>query len=306
MSFKCDICEKSYTRKRHLRLHTARKHTDKSKWKDQCEICGKIYADAEILERHKSSHLVKIVCPDDQCQVTFTSVSAMHKHRRTFHLETTYEQKKSEERRKSKNYNCKECGASFGKHHLLTQHLYVHTGVLPFNCSKCDKAFMTLAHRNRHEKVHDGYKCTQCSETFETWSKLRVHVKTAHPRIYKCSDCDKTFKMACRLKEHAAVHLTERRVFKCKECDRTFVRKSNLKTHVFSQHRDEKRFICEVESCGKGFAHKHSLKKHAVIHEPGYVPVVKPRKPCGRKKISIVSRLTGINPCNKIEVRVRS
>ena len=299
MTFKCSVCEKSYSRKRHLRLHFARKHSDKSNWTHKCEICDKVYADLEILERHKKTHFVQVVCPNNECDAKFSSVSAMHKHRRNFHCE----QKECE--KQAKEYKCSKCEASFAKHHLLSQHMYLHTGVLPFKCSHCEKAFSTLSHRNRHEKVHDGYTCSQCQENFATWSKLRAHVSTFHRRIYKCSDCAKEFTLACRLKEHLLIHQTERPVFKCKECERTFVKKSNLKTHVKTYHLKEKNFKCEFEGCGKSFAFKHTLKKHLNVHEPDYVAKRKPS--FGRKKISLISRITGINPdYPKVEVTVEA
>jgi len=144
-----------------------------------------------------------------------------------------------------------------------------------------------------------------CPEKFETWSKLRAHVGSSHPRVFKCSDCDKEFTLACRLKEHSKIHQRERIVFKCKECDRTFVKKSNLNSHFKSFHLKEKSFKCEFDGCDKAFAYKHSLKKHLKVHESGYVPPV--RKPTyGRKKISLVSRLTGINPCQKVEIATKA
>ena len=284
----CEFCGKNYQRNRHLRLHIARQHSDKSEWNFTCDICRKTYADLEILERHQKTHFVQIICSHEGCDAHFTSVSAMHKHRKAFHVEEIAPKKRKKE------YSCNECDFSFSKRHLLTQHTYVHTGILPFKCGKCDKAFTTLAHRNRHEKVHDGYACSQCSQIFETWSKLRSHISQVHARVFKCSDCDMEFNMACRLKEHSQVHQDERSVFKCKECDRTFVKKSNLNSHVKSFHLKEKPFKCEVDGCDKAFAYKHSLKKHSKVHEPGYV--APPRAPsCGRKKMSLISRLTGIN-----------
>ena len=298
MTLMCEFCGKSYPKRRHLRLHIARQHCDKSEWNNTCDICNKTFADQEILERHRKTHFVRIACPHDDCDIKFTSTSAMHKHRRTFHLEGVPEKAKKE-------YACSECDVSFSKRHLLTQHMYEHTGVLPFNCSKCDKAFSTLSHRNRHEKVHEGYNCTQCSETFETWSKLRTHISSSHRPVFKCSNCGKEFTMACRLKEHSKIHQKERTVYKCKDCERTFVKKSNLNSHIKSFHLKEKLFKCEFEGCDKAFAYKHSLKKHSKVHEPGYVTPV--RKPTfGRKKISLISRITGINPYQKVEVAAKA
>ena len=290
MPFCCQLCSKSYSRKRLLRLHFARQHTDKNEWKHKCEKCSKVYADAEILDRHMKTHYIQILCPDENCNQKFTTVSAMHKHRRSFHLYPLSPIKKK------KLYSCNQCEASFSKHHLLTQHQFVHTGIMPFKCSKCDKTFKTLSHRNRHEKTHNGYPCLKCGENFATWSKLQTHIKSDHPRQFKCPKCEKVFKLACRLKEHLLIHEEKRKVFKCNDCKKTFVKKSNLKTHFEIHHLKKKLFKCEVKGCFKQFGYKQSLQKHMKLHEPGYMPNL---KRTGKKKISLISRLTGINPCNK-------
>jgi len=133
MTLLCEFCGKSYHKSRHLRLHIARQHSNKKDWTWTCDVCSKTFADSEILERHQKAHFVEIKCPNDNCEVTFNSISAMHKHRRTFHSNEITPKKAKKE------YVCSECDFSFGKHHLLTQHMYVHTGILPFKCSKLSR-----------------------------------------------------------------------------------------------------------------------------------------------------------------------
>ncbi|CAK8684108.1 unnamed protein product [Clavelina lepadiformis] len=301
--FSCEVCGKSYTKNRHLRLHFARNHVDKSEWTDKCDVCGKVYADAEILQRHAlTHHNLGIKCPIEDCNEEFPSQLAMHKHRKS-HFSKDFENLK-EVKAKKKKYCCEECDMSFAKHHLLTQHSYIHTNVLPFKCTKCETAFLTLAHRNRHEKVHNGYKCDQCNQRFDTWTDLRSHVSKEHPRRFPCTKCDKTFRMACRLREHMVSHGEVRKLYKCKECDRTFVKKFNLKTHIKIQHENVKTFKCPTEGCLKVFAHNHSLKKHMVTHAPDYVRPTRKRsdKPARKarkgktNKISLLSQITGIKP----------
>lgn len=62
---------------------------------------------------------------------------------------------------------CSTCSQSFAKHHLLKQHEFEHTQVLPFIC-----------------------EYEECGKRFATASKLRNHAKS-HVRIYRCiyEDC---------------------------------------------------------------------------------------------------------------------
>lgn len=103
------------------------------------------------------------------------------------------------------------------------------------------------------------------------------------------------------MNEHIKTHLDERNVFKCTEegCEHTYTKKAALKKHIETFHLGLKKHQCDV--CKKTFAHKHTLTKHAVTHQPGYVKQpVKPRKTWKVKKQalgeadSIIYKITGI------------
>jgi len=56
--FKCDHCEKKFVQKNHLKYHMASQHSDTENIenKNQCNICGKLFAFPYQLRRHGSVH----------------------------------------------------------------------------------------------------------------------------------------------------------------------------------------------------------------------------------------------------------
>ena len=229
----------------------------------------------------------------------FGTVTAMHQHRRRFHMPAAVGDVVV---RQKKEYCCDVdgCNKSFDKRHQLKQHSYEHTGVLPFECDKCEKRFRTQAHRVRHAKVHNGYTCETCGEVSSTWSELRTHISRMHPKQHKCASCGFICMRKSNYEEHVKTHGEERDVFKCTECERTYTKKSALLKHQQVFHLGEMRHECSV--CHKKFAHKKSLQTHELVHQPGYVkPPVKLRvKPASRKrkldeKDLILRKLTGFH-----------
>ncbi|XP_078495464.1 transcription factor IIIA [Ciona intestinalis] len=287
----CSACPKQYKKQRHLRLHFARKHTNKDDWSHKCTECGKVFADQEILQRHKLSHdeTYKAVCQIGDCRKEYKSTSALSKHKPTGPCINKHQQKENR-----KKYCCEvsDCDAKFSKHHLLKQHSYQHTAVPPFPCSKCDKRFLTLSHKVRHEKIHNGYSCKMCSINCSTWSLLRRHIAAEHKEVNKCDECGLSFKQPSQLKQHLQVHSEKRQVFKCTKCEKTYVNKYNFKMHFKIVHLNEKKFQCSHGGCNKIFAYKKSLKTHEIIHQEDYVPLPKKTR-CD--KLSCLSRITGFN-----------
>jgi hypothetical protein len=54
----------------------------------------------------------------------------------------------------AKRFECEVCKAMFTRKHSLMVHLCIHSGLRPFACSGCGKAFSTSSQAQRHARMH--------------------------------------------------------------------------------------------------------------------------------------------------------
>lgn len=102
-NLQCDICEKMFSRKKHLARHM-RLHTDQNV-KMTCDICGKVFIYKWSLKVHMQIHanFKEYSC---ECGMQFNRRDKMLEHRKT-HGRT------KESVAKKDPYECSECSATF-------------------------------------------------------------------------------------------------------------------------------------------------------------------------------------------------
>lgn len=61
---------------------------------------------------------------------------------------------KSADRNRERRFECEVCKAMFTRKHSLMVHLCIHSGLRPFPCSGCGKAFSTSSQAQRHARMH--------------------------------------------------------------------------------------------------------------------------------------------------------
>jgi hypothetical protein len=61
---------------------------------------------------------------------------------------------KSGDSNPTKRFECEVCKAMFTRKHSLMVHLCIHSGLRPFPCSGCGKAFSTSSQAQRHARMH--------------------------------------------------------------------------------------------------------------------------------------------------------
>lgn len=159
--FGCVVCNKHFYYSRYLLSHQLRTHTVRvfdPDSKTQCNVCQKIFARLDTLEKHYTSkHLTQRTGP--------------------------YEKK----------HLCEVCGQGFSRPDKLKIHYRKHTGEKPYSCVYCSKSFIKRDYLVMHERIHSGekpYSCDICGKCFNQGAPLRIHLRShTGERPYICPYC---------------------------------------------------------------------------------------------------------------------
>lgn len=229
--FKCDRCHKSFYTKRVLTIHY-RTHTGEKPF--HCSFCGRQFAQLGHLQLHSKIHVANAFkCL--LCEKSFNAQSDFLEHWTT-HTKPKLESEAGDDRKTETDtfsgepavaqntYKCSECNidcltfTQYQQHSIahgnsnkmlvcnicgkelsgnLTDHMRIHTGERPYECSVCGKLFRRSHHLQTHLLTHSGvkaYKCDFCGKTFARSHHLRNHSRThTGERPYECIQCGKAF-----------------------------------------------------------------------------------------------------------------
>ncbi|XP_074655457.1 uncharacterized protein LOC141909030 [Tubulanus polymorphus] len=282
--FFCDVCQKAYSSKQALNVHS-RLHSGDNPYR--CDYCAQSFPQLVLLTAHvrsKHSHnigedaIVAITC--DTCGKSYSSKNALRVHQRIHANEYPF--------------TCDQCDAAFAQRVQLNAHVQRQHGDATFACEECAKVFRDETALKRHfKKKHDAGSsdngdvrtksrlsnastiekirknsnndCSICAKTFSTKSALNLHhrIHSLTDR-YACNICGATFAQKVQLTSHATRHDATKR-FACASCQKAFGTRALLNQHE-KTHNKEFRFACEI--CAKRFTTRGLLKRHMLIHEP--------------------------------------
>lgn len=294
-SVKCDLCEKVYKTKVHLRAHVKRMHTNppaahkRVGWNRKyhadadglfrCDECGKSFFKRHNFSghvmKHKSIRERKYLCVP--CNKPFSTRDNLRHHedkvhgphRKTVKIKQTdstpTETTEAVEIKKEpvESWNCEECDESFHSEKFYTVHMRKH---------KKEKS-VKVTRTDGKEKV---WKCEECDKEITNKrfykSHLRRHIMKRQGR-YKCCFCEKHCGSRSDLERHQQIHEAGNRprvikyirgengLFSCGECKQSFTTRNLICRHsLMHKYMREKTFACEP--CGKAYGSKYALQRH--------------------------------------------
>ncbi|XP_063698721.1 zinc finger protein 91-like [Culicoides brevitarsis] len=165
--FFCDLCDKSYRKKRDLKDHIEIIHLGIQI--HTCSECNESFKFRSGLTLHiKRKHtLLDHVC--DECGKRFFNKSILEYHRHS-HSDV-------------RDVRCTDCGKMCkSERHLKLHQKDMHSNK-QYPCPTCGKIFTTSKNLSAHKDSHrpNTYFCPVCTNTYSASHALRRHVAEKHP-----------------------------------------------------------------------------------------------------------------------------
>ena len=301
---KCQVCDKSFEKRRYLMDHLRRVHNsavhqckgcsvrfklkeELSSHQQQCEsflstktqpaVSGGISVtsgprggeeEEKVLTKRKKNNKCK------ECDRYFLTQALLKSHIKILHQGGQLDETEFallDETKIEKPVICNVCEITVNNQYALSIHQgSVHGFERPWGCQLCGKNFARHLELVNHRRVHSGdkpFQCDICGSRFNQKQNLQTHVRHIHlgERRYECSICKMKFRRKRLLDCHINSKHKFERPYQCRQCSATFVYPEHVRKHE-ATHREDRRVKCG--DCGKTFKSKTSLDNHLATHRP--------------------------------------
>ncbi|XP_028435315.1 zinc finger protein 1035 [Perca flavescens] len=146
--YNCPVCSMPFYSQSGLLEHQNKQHRNEKPF--ECQLCGKTFARKRYLREHERRHRQKDAAQLEskfkcaQCLTEFSSAQDLSLHMR-LHAE-----------KEVGEYRCEMCYKSFSQWSHLKQHQESHVGQVVYECTECDKAFAFPHLLEEHQQTHAG------------------------------------------------------------------------------------------------------------------------------------------------------
>nr|XP_023021768.1 putative zinc finger protein 840 isoform X1 [Leptinotarsa decemlineata] len=266
LSYHCDICDKSFITKTHIKYHSYCVGGSKP---FKCEVCNKEFILRAQLDVHSYKHKSSKPFSCSVCKKSFSVQSKLTRHSSVHSV--------------VKSHICSVCGNAYRSKESLKIHSIIHKGDKPFGCKFCSSKFSNQSNLAKHMTVHSKEKahmCDQCGKRFKLKWALTVHRRShIRTRPHKCEICFKTFVNNKDLQRHRYVH-NDTKPFMCSICSISFRRQDNLRRHMKNTHPGKKgEVIKNVVILPSENACTSTITKKTPIDNPNAIKVITTASP---------------------------
>ena len=222
----CELCGKVYSSPVYLQKHVLRKHGSSSNKQIACKTCPETFVTYELYANHLPCARSRKRHACAYCDKIFARDVSLRKH-----VMRTHERK---------SLSC-VCGRSFDYFNTLRQH-QLSCGVTDnqHECPLCHKRYKSRAILREHlQRLHAGQQvmpCPHCGKTFRSKKHVFYHVRKVHPPRtdgYACHICKAVLKCEQYLREH--MKSKHGAPFACVQCGEAFDSDETLAAHA-SEH----------------------------------------------------------------------
>ncbi|XP_032674617.1 zinc finger protein 91-like [Odontomachus brunneus] len=296
--FSCDRCLQLFATKRGLQRHMSARHPA-----FDCEVCKKTFESANVLQIHRTRHVVEGILSEQDLDGDMKQMSAENNEEvgegSIFEDEGENRNDNDDEGEENENddgngevkkefeaeevetkeLKCPKCSATFTRRKTLVKHMETRCGTNIYSCKICGQQFSKKDQLRRHVEQHGRvktYKCTQCNKTFGNEFTLRNHlISTNHKTFMYGQEYDPNKRM-----KRVAAKVAQKIIDKIKtevEIDDLGDDGNDDKTYktyaILSGHpkRKPKKYNgtkhIECDQCHKGLSSKQSLMRHLESHQ---------------------------------------